>query len=346
MNTRYLCGAALLLMVLSLLSCTSNHAPEAPSRPAGPDYCFRDSTYIFTAIASDPDGDSVAVRFDWGDSSLSHWQGWFASGETVEFTHAWTDTGTFYLRVSAQDQKLLTSEPSESLAVRVAIRWPPEMPSTPTGPSVGVTDSSYSFVAGADHPDGIDVAIRFAWGDGDTSDWSDFVPSGEPVSAKHSWSLPGTYAVAAQARDTGGALSQWSLPHSITVGRPGHLKMVGAPIIAPDGKSFLINVMNDAIQHDTVSWLSFLPSSESLYLKDMFRIGPDHGGFPLVVGKGPGDTIMFTAPVVIAPDGLEELYFQGFYITPNPTGSDTTMLVIGNTFRFRFSDGSEITVTP
>jgi hypothetical protein len=345
-STRCLCAGALLLAAASLLSCSSNHAPDVPDRPAGPDYCFKDSTYAFRTVATDPDGDSVAVRFDWGDSTASHWQGWYASGETVELTHAWSDTGTFNLRASAQDRKLLTSEPSDSLAVRVAIRWPPETPTTPAGPSVGVTDSSYSFVAGANHPDGIDVAIRFAWGDGDTSDWSDFFPSGEPLSAKHAWSLPGTYAVAAQAKDTGDAMSQWSLPHSVAVGRPGSLRMVGDPTIAPDGKRFMVNFTNTGTRDDTVSWLSFLPTSVPLYLKDGFHIGPDHAGFPLSVGKGPGDTIRLTAPAVIAPDGLIEMYCEGFYNTPNPTGSDTTMIVIGNTFEFRFSDGSEITVKP
>jgi len=126
----------------------------------------------------------------------------------------------------------------------------------------------------------------------------------------------------------------------------GGLKMVGDPTVRPDGKSFLINVTNTRTQDDTVGWLSFLPTSESLYVKDVFHIGTDNAGFPLATGRGPGDTIRFNAPVVIAPDDLVEVYFEGFYSTRNPTGSDTTMIVIGNTFKFRFSDGSQITVKP
>jgi hypothetical protein len=345
-GSRTLLAAALVLTIVASLSCRTNHAPDVPAVPSGPEYCFRDTTYAFKTVASDPDGDSVAVRFDWGDSFVSHWQGWFASGETVEFTHAWSDTGTYDLRVSAQDQKLLASELSGSLTVRVAIRRPPETPATPTGPSAGVTDLSYTFVAGATHPDGIQVAVRFAWGDGDTSDWSGFGLSGAPTYGSHAWSAPGVYTVTAQAKDTGEAMSQWSLPHTINVGLPGFLKMVADPVISPDGKAFIIYVTNAGTQEDTVTWLSFLPTSESLYLTDDFRIDRDHAGYPRQTGKGPGDTINFAAPVTIAPDGLIEVYFQGFYAVPDRTGADTTMSVLGCTFKFRLSDGSEITVSP
>ena len=347
-NSRYPCGAALFLAAASLLSCSSNHAPEVPARPAGPDYCFKDSTYVFTAVASDPDGDSVAVRFDWGDSTASHWQSWFASGETVEFTHAWTDTGTFYLRVSAQDQKLLTSEPSDSLAVRVAIRWPPETPSTPAGPNVGGIDTSYSFVAGADHPDGIDVAIRFAWGDGDTSDWSEFVPSAAPVSAKHAWSWRGTFSVTAQAKDTGNVMSPWSLPHDVTVGWPGSLVMVGAPVLTPDSSGFLICCTNSGSFELTVSFLRLLVTPDYTYMRD-FRIDSDHCGYPIpdgMPGTGPGDAVHFTAPVTIAPGSsqLVELYFGDFHADSLGVGSFVN--VHGKEVVFRFSNGSVITVCP
>jgi len=94
-KTKALSTAALALAMAGLLSCKSNHAPEVPGVPTGPDYCQRDTTYVFSTVASDPDGDSIAFRFDWGDSTTSHWEGWFASGETVAFTHAWSDTGTY-----------------------------------------------------------------------------------------------------------------------------------------------------------------------------------------------------------------------------------------------------------
>jgi hypothetical protein len=168
-KTRALTAAALPLVVAVLLSCKTNHAPDVPAVPSGPDYCYKDTGYTFETTVTDPDGDSMAVRFDWGDSTVSHWEGWFASGDTVAFAHAWSDTGTYEVRVSVQDHQL-TSEFSEARTVQVTMRLPPDTPGKPSGPSVGGKDTAYDFRAGAGHPDWELVAIRFAWGDGDTSD--------------------------------------------------------------------------------------------------------------------------------------------------------------------------------
>ena len=131
----------------------------------------------------------------------------------------------------------------------------------------------------------------------------------------------------------------------------GKLKLVaGSTMPTTDGKGFLFDVINTQTQDDTVSSLAFLKTSQQLYVREDFRIGPsDHDGFPIPSGdsgKGPGDAINFTTPVPIAPSALAELYFYGFYVAPVPLGGDTSVLVHGNTFEFRFSDGSEITVKP
>ena len=250
MNRTRALSAAFPLVVVALLSCKTNHAPDAPAVTAGPQYCLEESTYIFSAEASDPDGDSVSVRFDWGDSTFSHWVGWFASGETVAFTHAWADTGTYEVSVSSQDRQR-TSAPSEGYVVQVVVRFPPATPVMPRGPDVGGQDSTYRFTSGADHPDGIPVAIRFAWGDGDTSDWSEFGLSGAPVTAKHAWSTPDTYVITAQAKDTGEVTSLWSTPDTIVI-RPrdtmrlwrvqlthGHSANPASPAVAPDGTIYV-----------------------------------------------------------------------------------------------------------
>jgi type II secretory pathway pseudopilin PulG len=125
------------------------------------------------------------------------------------------------------------------------------------------------------------------------------------------------------------------------------LKIVGSPTHTPDDKGFLINVVNNQTANVTVSSLNFLSTSEPLYVREDFRIGSDHAGFPLgpmVLGKGPGDTIAFNVPVTIAPNDLVEVYFYGFH--PDSLGTDASVVVTGKTFEFRFSDGSEITVKP
>lgn len=123
----------------------------------------------------------------------------------------------------------------------------------------------------------------------------------------------------------------------------GGLQKVGPTKPTPDGRGFLINVENHGTQDVTVNWLRFLATSESLYMRE-FRIGTDNKTLdPLI---GPGGTVTFTAPVTIAPKDLVELSFSNFHV--DSQGSDDSVVVTGDTltFKFRFSDQSEITVTP
>lgn len=247
-----LCTVALLLAVSS---CKRNHPPDVPAVLAGPDSCFSDTNYALATTTTDMDGDSVQVRFDWGDSTLSDWGNWFASGDTVAMTHAWSGTGTHKVKVQARDQKLLNSNWSSGLAMRlVSFHLPhsPCTPAVPSGPSVGGQDSVYSFATTDSHPDRIPVAVRFAWSNGDTSAWSTFVASGDTVRMSHAWHDTGFYAVKAQAKDTSGALSAWSEHHGITV-RPldllrkwrfrvatgNNLSLVASPAIATDGTIYV-----------------------------------------------------------------------------------------------------------
>ena len=249
--TRSLLTAALSAMLIAGLSC-KNRPPDAPAVPTGPGVCFKDSAYTFTTTVTDPGGDSVAVRFAWGDTSASNWSGWFRSGDTLAVAHAWPDTGTYEVRAEARDQGLRMSGWSGPLTVQVVPRRPPHTPAAPSGPDKGGQDSSYTFTAVAFHPDSITVATRFAWGDGDTSDWSTFVASGESVKMSHAWSVPDLYRVTAQAKDTGNSLSQWSAPDTIIIRPPDTLSkwrfqlaageeiyMYSSPAIGSDGTIYV-----------------------------------------------------------------------------------------------------------
>jgi len=228
------------LVLVAAFSCgKKNRAPDVPAITAAPDSCFKDTTHAFSAVAVDPDGDSVSVRFDWGDSIVSDWSGWVASGDTVASTHAWSDTGTFQVEVQARDTGLRSSAWSSGFAVRVVIARPaPNAPHEPSGPDKGWQDSSYTFGIFVPLSETMAVAIRFAWGDGDTSGWSSFAPPGESVTASHTWSAPDTYAVAAQAKDTGNAMSQWSPSHPIRIRPPDTLRLWRFKLIAVEGGSF------------------------------------------------------------------------------------------------------------
>jgi hypothetical protein len=93
----------------------------------------------------------------------------------------------------------------------------PSMPDAPDGPSSGAKDSLCEFTSTATDPNGGDVCFRFDWGDGDTSDWTGWVKSGQPGGASHAWHSSGTFAVRAQAKDPGDSVSAWSDVHQLSV---------------------------------------------------------------------------------------------------------------------------------
>ncbi|OYD15346.1 hypothetical protein CH330_05935 [candidate division WOR-3 bacterium JGI_Cruoil_03_51_56] len=94
---------------------------------------------------------------------------------------------------------------------------PPNPPAVPSGPSTGKNDSLYTFTTITTDPDGDGICYRFDWNDGDTSEWSSWVPSGEPGEAIHAWLRAGTYYVKAQAKGMNEGLSSWSNAHAISI---------------------------------------------------------------------------------------------------------------------------------
>jgi type II secretory pathway pseudopilin PulG len=128
------------------------------------------------------------------------------------------------------------------------------------------------------------------------------------------------------------------------------LRMSGSPQIPQtDSSSFGIHVVNIGSEVIAVDSLNFLPTSELLYMRD-FRIeGASGAGYPITPGNpgtGPGQKVAFQSSVQIAPDMSQEveLWFLSFYADPN--GGPPPANVHDKTFKFRFSDGSVIEVTP
>ncbi|MEO0080911.1 MAG: PQQ-binding-like beta-propeller repeat protein [candidate division WOR-3 bacterium] len=98
-------------------------APNTPGTPTGPDSTRKDSLCTFTTIATDPDGDGVSYRFDWGDGDTSAWTELVASGSGAGTYHVWNDTGTFQVAVQAQDEDAAVSDWSVVCSMAV---WRPK----------------------------------------------------------------------------------------------------------------------------------------------------------------------------------------------------------------------------
>jgi hypothetical protein len=126
----------------------------------------------------------------------------------------WNDGSTSYSRYITIDSDIsLTAYYEEQF-----FNDPPNIPSRPSGPTSGYTDTSYTYTTSTTDPDGDDVYYQFSWGNGYTTVGPK--ASGDEASASHSWGSAGLYYVHSRAKDVYGAWSAWSsgLPVSISSG--------------------------------------------------------------------------------------------------------------------------------
>jgi len=326
--------------------------PGSPRAPAGPDTGYIDSTYEFSTLAGDPNGDRIRLQLDWGDGDTSAWGGLVPESTMVTMSHTWLSAGEYSVRARAKDEKDLVGEWSGVhilMVIEDTVSRPPGVPLVPAGPDTGYVDSAYEFSTAGGDPNGDSILFQFDWGDGDTSNWSAPVSESTAVRIAHSWTAAGDFSIRARAKDTKDLMSDWSNAHLLTVNDSlwNRLRMVGSAEPTPDSSAFRIYVVNDQPDDVTISWLHFFQTPDSAYMRDFHIDGSLGTGFPLAPtdsGIGDGDTVHF-ASVTIAPNGsqLVELLMQQFYPVAIPAPpNDTLGNVCNREFQLRFSDGSEI----
>ena len=93
----------------------------------------------------------------------------------------------------------------------------PSPPLTPVGPTSIEKDTSYQYSSAAVDPDGDLVRLRFDWGDGTLSNWTELIASNSTVSLHHAWETVDTYTIRVIAQDANGMNSSWSEPLTVHV---------------------------------------------------------------------------------------------------------------------------------
>jgi outer membrane protein assembly factor BamB len=308
MKRKHQTASTVLMYVAGLLFLTAcepaptGAAPATPAAPAGATSGARSTDYPFSVSTTDPDGDSVCFRFQWGGGVTSEWGDYVASGETVTMSHAWTDSGTYAVKAQAKDRPGNVSDWSEALTVVIGANRAPVTPAVPTGPAAAPMDSACYFTSVTTEPDGEGVSYRFDWGNGDTSAWSDWTGSGEPGGATYAFPDTGTFLVRAQARDANEARSAWSNPLAVTIALPfGTVRwryqtggaLTYSPAIADDGTMYI--------------------GSDDTYL---YAINPD-GSLRWNYQTG---NYISNSPA-IAADGTVYVGADGYLFAVNPNGS-------------------------
>ena len=83
----------------------ANQPPEALNI-TGPHYGRPGMNYTFCIEGVDPgpDGDDLFCMWDWGDGDNTGWLGPYDSGEMMCASHAWSEEGTYTIRVKLKDK--------------------------------------------------------------------------------------------------------------------------------------------------------------------------------------------------------------------------------------------------
>ena len=119
---------------------------------------------------------------------------------------------------------------------------PPEIPLKPTGPIFVEMGVEYTYSSSTFDVDEDQIRYKFDWGDGNFSEWSDFLYSNTTVNMSYNWSSISTYKVRVIAQDIYGLNSSWSPPLNVTVSQDG----IGIPPVIS------INISGNASVNDTI----------------------------------------------------------------------------------------------
>jgi len=81
----------------------ASEPPEAPRIPDGPDDGVTDVEYTFSTNTTDPEGDQIYYKFDWGNGEKSEWIGPYNSGDIGSASYIWQEGGDYEVRAKAKD---------------------------------------------------------------------------------------------------------------------------------------------------------------------------------------------------------------------------------------------------
>ena len=162
-----------------------NTAPNRPTKPSGPPEGIIGKEYTYSTSASDPEGDILKYKFNWGDETDS---GWIT---TTYATHSWSEVGSYEVRVVVKDD---WDESPWSQPLDVDILGG-DLDVSAGGTYEGTTGASISFtgtVIGGVEP----YSWNWNFGDGENS---------SVQNPTHTYNTPGEYIITLYVSDSQGS---------------------------------------------------------------------------------------------------------------------------------------------
>ncbi|MCX7756963.1 MAG: PQQ-binding-like beta-propeller repeat protein [candidate division WOR-3 bacterium] len=107
----------ILFIVILVLSCPRNRAPETPQYVKVPQVVLPGVPDTFEVSTVDDDGDEIRYRFNFGDGTISEFGEYLPSGDTYKAIYTYRTPGDFYVRAQAQDRRKKNSGWSDQIKV-------------------------------------------------------------------------------------------------------------------------------------------------------------------------------------------------------------------------------------
>jgi hypothetical protein len=204
-------------------SAIENDPPAQPAQPAVTGPLWRDSTLTVTSSATDPDGDSVSVKFYYGDNMTSAWSAFVPSGTAVSAQVVYPTRGTKTIYAVARDVYGDTSVLSDPTTVEIqGVNTAPEPPRFIAIPARGIAGGpQYRFYVYGYDGDGDSVRYKFTFGTNEVV--TGYFASGATGVGRWQPTATGAVTVRVQAQDAGGLYSATSAETTFTVVGEGEI---------------------------------------------------------------------------------------------------------------------------
>jgi hypothetical protein len=98
-----------------------NSYPPDPPIVDGSLFGRINKSYEYTAVTTDPEGDQILYKFDWGDGTQTDWIGPVASGTSVTEPYSWSEIGKYNVTVRAKDVEGAGSKWSEPITIQMDV---------------------------------------------------------------------------------------------------------------------------------------------------------------------------------------------------------------------------------
>jgi len=198
----------------------SNNPPSIPQFTTNSTVIICLEENNFSVNSNDPEGQDIQYGWDWdGDDIVDEWTELYHSGDQINVSHSWSQSGIYYVCVKSKDELGACSYFSNKTKIVVINidNDPPNKPDIPKGSTRCFVGVSYSYTSSATDPDGDRIYYQFDWDDGSKSEWFGPYLSGQSISISHIWEDKGSFQIKIKAKDVNGEESVWSDPLAISL---------------------------------------------------------------------------------------------------------------------------------